>query len=98
MRSPLRPGQVYLDCNGHPVFCTKAAPVFRDSGPWRSRLFRSVMLAFGHADDWDLTGISLLDASRPRSCSARHCRPARAGVPLAAWRRELWDRGRGAAT
>jgi hypothetical protein len=45
----LRPGDIYEDCEFHPVLCTDV-----------------------HDDD-SVSGISLIDASSPRTCSINSC-------------------------
>ncbi len=66
----LRPGDVYLDCANHPVVCTESDLVTQSGswfGPW----------------DYDLAGVSLLDGSHPRSCSAKHCAPRKVSYEFA---------------
>jgi hypothetical protein len=63
-------GDVYLDCGNHPVVCTSSELVSPSGswlGPW----------------DYDLTGVSLLDGSAPRSCSAHHCAPRKVSYEFA---------------
>lgn len=87
MKRPVKPGQVYEDCSYHPVVCTGAVPVRWPGSPWWRRLLRI-------ADDWDIEGVSLLDASSPRSCSAVHCRIPRMGWDTALAVRKNWLRER----
>jgi hypothetical protein len=64
----IRPGDLYEDCGLHVILCLGADLVRHDSTPWWRRLLTA-------ADDWDLSGVSMYDLSRPRCCSARHCAP-----------------------
>ncbi len=65
-KNKIRVGDIYLDCDNHPVFCTESL-----------------------GDD--VAGISLIDASRPRSCSIMHCAVTKLKPRKAAEIREVWD-------
>jgi len=93
MRRPVRPGQIYEDCDHHPVLCYAAEPVHNLAPSWRHPLRGLAWFP----DDWDIMGISLLDGSRPRSCSARHCRPRRVSVDQAVSVRGAWEASQRAA-
>jgi hypothetical protein len=55
----IKPGDCFVDCGWHPVVATEAYMVRFMGVPY----------------DWDLAGVSLLDGSTPRACSAKHCNP-----------------------
>lgn len=75
-----QPGDLYEDCAHHPVWCYLAERVTPWWRPWRR--------------DWDLCGVSLLDGSRPRSCSARYCGVRRLTLDEALSMRGAWEAGR----
>ncbi len=65
----LKVGDIYLDCGWHPVVATEVTIMYGSVfGPY----------------DWDLAGVSLLDGSAPRSCSANHCAPRKMSYSVAA--------------
>ncbi len=66
MTTVLHPGDLYMDCNYHPVLCTES-------------------------DQDDVSGISLLDGSMPRSCSIEHCNVKRLTIHDALNLRKVWD-------
>jgi hypothetical protein len=84
-RPGIRPGDIYEDCGFHPCLCYLAEPV-RASRGWRCLLRVQ--------QDLDLSGISLLDGSRPRSCSTRHCAPRKLTLDQALSMRGTWEQGR----
>jgi len=79
-----QPGDIYEDCAFHPVLCYLVIRRRREGSPWWRLLL---------ADDWDLCGISLLDGSRPRTCSVKHCAPQRITLDQALSMRGTWEQG-----
>lgn len=65
-RSKIKIGDIYLDCDNHPVLCTEV-------------------------DGDDVAGISLIDGSRPRSCSIKHCGVERLKFKRAVELRDVLD-------
>lgn len=79
MKRPIKVGQFYEDCAYHIVKCEEVYPVLRTHNLVGSRIvpvyYFSLLFYWitGRSRDWDVAGESLVDGSRPRSCSWRHC-------------------------
>jgi hypothetical protein len=66
MTVELIPGDLYMNCDYHPVLCSES-------------------------DQDDVSGISILDGSMPRSCSIEHCNVRRLTIHDALNLRKVWD-------
>jgi hypothetical protein len=87
MRHRIQPGDIYEDCAYHPCLCYESTPVRNAQVKWWRRWL-------GIADDWDVCGVSLLDGSRPRSGSLRHCALRRISPAEAIAMRITWEQGK----